>query len=107
MAWHTLQAYDLSRADQKSIGVFINHIKRKKYFSETNSLLLNVARIIDTHSSVKATDKPAMKTEYSKPERMAINKGIRNLHQSLEEESPVWQFCQTYLFCKTGKRNPA
>jgi len=105
LAWHTLQAYDLSKADQKTTGVFINRIKRKKYFSKTNSLLLNVVRIVDAHSSVKIGDKPAMKDEYSKSERMAINKGIRRLHQNLEEESPVWQFCQTYLYCKSGKRN--
>ncbi len=105
LAWHTLQAYDLSKADQKTVGVFISHIKRKKYFSETNSLLINVARIIDTHSSVKTTDKPPMKGEYTKPERMAINRAIRLLHRTLEEGSRVWEFCQTYLYCKTGKRN--
>ena len=105
LAWHTLQAYDLSKADRKAIGVFINRIKQKMYFSETNSLLLNVARIVDAHSSVKIADKPARKDEYTKRERMAINKGIRRLHRTLEEGSPVWQFCQTYLYCKTGRRN--
>ena len=32
LAWHTLQSYDLSKVDQKTIGVFINRIKQKKYF---------------------------------------------------------------------------
>ncbi len=105
LAWHTLQAYDLSKADQKTIGVFIRHTKKKTYMSETNSLLVNVGRIIDAHSSVKTTDKPPTKGEYTKPERMAINKGIRRLHRSLEEGSRVWEFCQTYLYCKTGRRN--
>ena len=105
LAWHTLQAYDLSKVDQKTIGVFFHHTKKGTYISETNWLLVNVGRIIDAHSSVKTTDKPPMKGEYTKPERMAINKGIRRLHRTLEEGSRVWQFCQTYLYCKTGNRN--
>jgi len=105
LAWHTREAYDLSRADQKTIGVFISDVKRKKYFSERNSLLNNVVRIIDAHSSVKTTGKPARKGEYTKTERMAINKGIRQLHKTTAEGSPVWAFCQRYRYCKSGKRN--
>ena len=105
LAWHTLQAYDLTNPEQKTIGVFISRVKRKLYISETNSLLVNVARIIDAHSPMKTSDKPPMKGEYSKAERMAINKNIRQLHRTMEEGSRVWQFCQTYLYCKSGKRN--
>ncbi len=105
LAWHTLQAYDLSKADQKTVGVFISHIKRKAYISRTNSLLINVAKIIDACSAVKTTDKPLIKETYTKTDRMAINKGIRQLHRATDEGSSVWACCQKYLYCQSGKRN--
>ena len=105
LAWHTLDACDLSNEARKTLGVFISHIKRAKFISGTNSLLKNVVRVIDEHSSVKSTDKPAMKDDYTKAERMAINKGVRQLHKTTDEGSPQRAFCQRYLYCQSGKRN--
>ena len=89
LAWHTLDACELSNEERKTLGVFINHVKLEKVMSEENSLLKNTAQIINTHSALKSTDKPASKDEYTKAERMAINKGIRRLHQAKPEGSPV------------------
>ena len=107
LAWHTLDADGLSTEERKTLGIFISHIKRGAYISKTNSLLKNIVKIIDGRSAVKTSDKPAMEGEYTKADRMAINKGIRQLHKTMDEGSRVWAFCQQYLYCNLANAIPA
>ena len=105
LAWRTLDNYDLSQDESKAIGAFIGYVKSGKYISDKNTLLAKVVSIVDGHLPIKSTQMPKMRDEYTKKERMAINKGIRDLHDALEEGTPVWEYCQEYLNCKTGSRN--
>lgn len=105
LAWRTQETCELSHEERKAIGVFIGNVKRGTYISEENTLLARMVKIIDAHSPIKAAHMPEMQEEYTKEERMAINKGIRELHKALDESSRVWGYCQQYLFCKSGKRN--
>jgi len=100
-----MESCDLSKDDSKVIGIFIAMVKKGGYISDTNTLLVKVAGIIDVHLPVKSTQMPKMQNAYTKQQRMAINKGIRQLHTALDDSSPVWAYCQQYLYCKTGKRN--
>ncbi len=105
LAWRALDVDDLSKEERKAIGAFIGYVKNGKYISEKNTVLANVTKIVDAHSQIKSTQMPEMQEEYTKEERMAINRGIRALHKTLDGCSPVWAYCQRYLYCKTGNRN--
>ena len=93
LAWRTLDNYDLSQDESKAIGAFIGYVKSGKYISDKNTLLAKVVSIVDGHLPIKSTQMPKMQDEYTKKERMAINKGIRDLHDALEEGTPVWEYC--------------
>lgn len=104
LAWKALDSGDLSKEDSKTIGVFIAMVKKGGYISDTNTLLLQVAGIVDTHLPIKSTMMPAPKEKYSAEEKKQIRKGIRDLHKTADPESAVGQFCHRFLFSKTGKR---
>jgi hypothetical protein len=105
LAWKTLDTGDLSKEERKAIGVFIGNVKKGKYISEKNTLLAKVVRIVDDHAPVKSGDMPKMQDAYTKKQRMAVNKGIRHLHKTIDKNSKVWGYCDKYLYCSTGLRN--
>ena len=104
LAWKVLETGDLSKDDSKAIGVFIAIVKRGGYISEKNTLLLQVAKIVNAHFPAKYATMPAPKEKYSAEEKKQIRKGIRELHKTADADSAVGQFCQRFLFSKTGKR---
>ena len=106
LAWHTLETSILDKSERKAIGIFISNYKNGNYISQKNTLLLKVTEIVDEHSDVKPSDMPEMKDRYEKKERMAINKGIRQLYKRFHNrQCRVWSFCERYLYCATGARN--
>ena len=104
LAWKAMETCDLCKEDSKAIGIFIGMVKKGGYISEKNTLLLRVAGVVDAHLPVKSTTMPIPKAKYSADEKKQLRKGIRELHKTANAESAVGQFCQRFLFSKTGKR---
>lgn len=94
----------LSAKEKKTLWMLIKLIQGLKPVYENGSMLKNAIMIIDKYSTVKSTDLPIPQYEYTKKERMVINKGIRLLHGALDHDSKAWLFCQRYLFSKNGIR---
>lgn len=104
LAWRTLATAELPPADEKAVRVFIGNYAKGKFISDQNTLLKKVAVIADRNCSVKPANMPEMQNEYTKSERMAVNKGIRKLHKATDDNSRVKGYCQKYLYSRTGKR---
>lgn len=76
LVWRTLDNCELSQDERKVIGAFIGSIKKSKYISETNTLLLKVVKIIDEHAPVKFATMPLPKAKYNAYEKKQLYKGI-------------------------------